>query len=479
VNAARSVRTVIVGGAVLLVAVPLALLTVAYLYERWISYRYEAHVTDLAEEIRKSGQPPAADLVRRAGVEVRILDGSGALTFDSHSDEAAVDVSLVGGTAERLLEHVIHSDPPERLAAVDAALGPLAERSEVRSALGGETALQMRVSPSGQTVVYSVAVPRQGGGAIYVVKASRRGIRRLFLLRRELLGLTLFQLVCALLFTRLLIRRVVRPLEELARAARRYPSAPLAGEKLLDRKDEIGEVARSITTLADELERRRRETAEVGADVAHEFKNPLATIAASAELIGTTHDATDEKRALVAEQIAGAVERLRRSIDALLALLRLEASLPDEPRAEVDYPRLVERILDEYRGDPRWAGHQLEAQIEVPMVRVAERSWAELLRNLIDNALVQPSQARRVIVRAARDGERVATTVRDFGPGVSPGNRDKIFRRFFTARPEGVPPGTGLGLAIVQAVAEAHGGAVTVDESAPGEGATFRVTLPH
>jgi signal transduction histidine kinase len=90
---------------------------------------------------------------------------------------------------------------------------------------------------------------------------------------------------------------------------------------------------------------------------------------------------------------------------------------------------------------------------------------------------VQPSQRKEIVVRARADGAAVVTTVTDFGPGVSEGNREKIFRRFFTQRPEGAPPGTGLGLSIVQAVAEAHGGRVDVS-SPPGEGATFQVSLP-
>ena len=69
------------------------------------------------------------------------------------------------------------------------------------------------------------------------------------------------------------------------------------------------------------------------------------------------------------------------------------------------------------------------------------------------------------------------TSVRDAGPGISAENQKKIFRRFFTQRPAGVPPGTGLGLSIVESVAVAHGGRVEV-ESQPGQGATFRVILP-
>jgi len=82
-----------------------------------------------------------------------------------------------------------------------------------------------------------------------------------------------------------------------------------------------------------------------------------------------------------------------------------------------------------------------------------------------------------VVVTAQRQLGGVQTSVADHGPGISAGNLDKIWRRFFTQRPPGVEPGTGLGLSIVQAIAKAHGGTVTV-ESVVGTGTTFRVLLP-
>ena len=100
-----------------------------------------------------------------------------------------------------------------------------------------------------------------------------------------------------------------------------------------------------------------------------------------------------------------------------------------------------------------------------------------MLRNLIDNALVQPAADRRIILGARVDEATLVTSVRDAGPGISPENQAQIFRRFFTQRPPGVPPGTGLGLSIVESVAHAHGGRVEV-ASQPGQGATFRVILP-
>src|SRR5262249_49246988 len=149
--------------------------------------------------------------------------------------------------------------------------------------------------------------------------------------------------------------------------------------RLLERRDEIGDLARAITSLAHDLEARRRQTADLGADVAHEFKNPLATIAASAELIATTRQDTKEKRELVTSHILEAVDRLRRSIDSLLGLLRLEVSLADERREHIDYPAFLETLLDEYRRDPRWSGVVLRASVAADAGRVVviPHRWAE------------------------------------------------------------------------------------------------------
>jgi len=100
-----------------------------------------------------------------------------------------------------------------------------------------------------------------------------------------------------------------------------------------------------------------------------------------------------------------------------------------------------------------------------------------MLRNLVDNALVQPAADRRIVLGARLDKRGLVTWVTDAGPGISAENQKKIFRRFFTQRPPGAVPGTGLGLSIVESVARAHAAKVEV-ESKPGQGATFRVTLP-
>jgi two-component system sensor histidine kinase ChvG len=457
----HSVRTLIYIAALTLVILPLGFVFVAYVYEQSLVREQRSRLAAIAAEI-VAGKPIAA-LARRERIEARILDQSGAIELDSETEERTLPSGLDG----------------EHLADLERAFGPLASRDEVQRALTGETAFVSRTSPSTRTILLALAVPRPGGGVIYLEKGSHQGMRQLIVMRSELLKLTAYQLLFAVVFAALLGRWLASPLARLARAARRYPTVALADRRLLDRRDEIGDLARAFTSLARDLEERRRQAAELGADVAHEFKNPLATIAASAELIATTRQDTPEKRALVASHIGEAVERLRRSIDSLLSLLRLEVSLADEQRERIDYRAFLETLLDEYRRDPRWSAVTLGTDVaeDARSIVVIPTRWAELMRNLVDNALIQPSDRREVAITIVRAGDCVITRVRDFGPGVSPGNRENIFRRFYSQRPAGALPGTGLGLSIVQSIAAAHGGTVKL-EPPIDQGACFVVTLP-
>jgi two-component system sensor histidine kinase ChvG len=472
-----SVRAIIYAGAVGLALLPLVLVAIAYGYEQSLVRDLEARLHGVAAQL-VAGEPAAA-VAKRERVEVVVLDAGGAVVADSGTGELALSSSLLGSFTEWLLAGVEELRPGEPLSALEHAFGPLAARDEVVQALHGHAAFAQRLSPSAHTVLFALATPRPEGGVVYVEKGSRRGIRRLIVLRGELVKLAAYEVLFAALFAALLGHRVATPLGRLARAARRYPSEPLADPRLLARGDELGDVARAITALAADLDQRRRHAADLGADVAHEFKNPLATIAASAELIGAARQDSPEKRGLVASHILEAVERLRRSIDALLALLRLEVSLPDERRERVDYAAFLEEMLDEYRRDPRWAAVELRARVaaDAAAVTVVRGRWAELVRNLVDNALVQPAARPAVLIEVTRAGDTVVTRVCDRGPGVSAGNRDNIFRRFYSVRPSGAPPGTGLGLSIASAIAAAHGGRVAL-EPATGEGAVFAVTLP-
>jgi signal transduction histidine kinase len=146
------------------------------------------------------------------------------------------------------------------------------------------------------------------------------------------------------------------------------------------------------------------------------------------------------------------VARLQQALDDLLRLLRIEEELFAEQRDRVQYAQLIEQVLAEYRREPRCADWTLRADVapDVEEVWLVSERWMELLRNLIDNALIQPATRREVVVSARRTPSEIITRVIDFGPGIPLADKDKIFRRFFTRRPPGGPRSSGCGYARVR-----------------------------
>src|SRR5262249_31549046 len=138
--------------------------SLAYGYERWIVNQYQQRLHALAREVPdgKLGSPASA---QRAGVEIRWLDGWGRVEADSQTGNQAIHSSFFGGLAERVLEIIAPGVHPERFADIDRSLGPIAGRAEVEQALRGQTVFAEHRSRSGQTLIFTLAVPRPTGGA--------------------------------------------------------------------------------------------------------------------------------------------------------------------------------------------------------------------------------------------------------------------------------------------------------------------------
>ena len=211
--------------------------------------------------------------------------------------------------------------------------------------------------------------------------------------------------------------------------------------------------------------------------VSHDLRTPLTSIMGYLELV------LDEAEGPLSPEQRRFLEVIERNADRLLALVNdlllissAEAGKLELNLAEADLAEVAEHVVEAQR--PRAEGLELDLRlVGESVVAVVDRARiAELLENLVSNALKFTPPGGSVEVRVSRLGELAVLEVADTGIGISAGDRNHMFERFFRSRRARKVPGIGLGLSIVKAIVTAHGGRISV-ESLPGEGTTFRVEL--
>ena len=232
-------------------------------------------------------------------------------------------------------------------------------------------------------------------------------------------------------------------------------------------------------TTVEELRRLSALRADFVSLVSHELRSPMASVIGSARTLEQRwRELSPEQRESFLALIAHETSRLAELIGDVLDTSRIESGTFSYSFEDVDLARLV-------RDSAAAAEHgQDEVTVEavvrepLPAVRGDRDRLRQVLVNLIDNAVKYSPPGDRVSVEAEQSDSRVVIEVRDRGPGISPEHQRLIFEKFGRANvAEHAKPGTGLGLFIARSIAEAHGGALEV-RSAPGRGATFRLSLP-
>ena len=214
------------------------------------------------------------------------------------------------------------------------------------------------------------------------------------------------------------------------------------------------------------------------AAVSHDLRTPLASIKASAtSLLDDSVDWDAETRRDFLTAIDEETDRLTLMVSNLLDLSRIEGGAL---RPQMDWYDVDELIADvRSRMAARAAGHPLTVTVEpdLPPLRFDYVEIAQVLVNLIENAVKYTPAGTPIAVSARMVPGAVEIAVHDDGPGIPPESQRRLFEKFYRARSGTSAPGSGIGLSISKGLVEAHGGTISV-ESAPGAGTTFRFTLP-
>lgn len=279
----------------------------------------------------------------------------------------------------------------------------------------------------------------------------------------------------------LLIRsNVVKPLRRLEAAAAEIGKGNFDTEILADSADEIGDVGRAMARMQQAIRRRVRKQlqtekmvalGQLSAGIAHEIRNPLFAVNNDLDFLQRTYPG-DEQQTEVYESMAAGLDRIGRTVDAVLDYAR-----PHKPEYGLHRPaELVDRCLTLLAKQLQKKRIALEVALDpaLPAVQMDIHKMEQVLINLLTNAMraCEGRPGRIRIGGAVHDGT-LELTVQDDGCGIAQEDLARVFDPFFTRSASG----TGLGLTIVRRIVDQHHGSIEVD-SQPGHGTTFTIALP-
>ena len=362
-------------------------------------------------------------------------------------------------------------------------------KQEVRTVLEGEAVAGPRYTDD-DTLIVTASLPvtrvSQVLGAVTVesddvgniVAAERRALTPIIGIALLATLLSSFILV---LFVTLPMRRLARAAEQVARNPEKYDSIP----DLSRRRDEIGDLSLVMRDMTRGLYTRVDDIANFAADVAHEIKNPLTSLRSASDTLRVAR--TDEQRDKLIDIIQQDVTRMNRLITDISHASKVDANLARDTVQILDIGEVVANIVAFYEQTTVGGPSVVNASniADPAYIRAFETPFAQVLRNLIDNALTFSDEDGEVRVRASANARKVQIVVDDDGPGIPPGNLETVFDRFYTQRPEGAKFGShsGLGLAICRQIITAHKGRIWAENrtnlDGEVEGARFTVEVPR
>lgn len=350
----------------------------------------------------------------------------------------------------------------------------------------GETVLaeSQPVIVDGKTVG-AVVLMTQPGYLDALLRGEQETVLRLFLLA----------VIVSIVLSIVLANTIANPINDLASAAeagatkqgRTSEPERVCIPDLTGRPDEIGHLSRAMRDMTSALYERIDTNEEFAADVAHEIKNPLASLRSAVETLRIVKK--DEQRTKLLDVIEHDVRRLDRLVSDISNASRLDAELVKEELEPFDLTRMLDRIVDFHGHEAGDKGVEMiwSAPESPIMYDGLEARLAQVFVNLITNAISFCGSGDAVRVWARKKDNRVLIVVEDTGPGIPDEALTKVFKRFYSERSEeNFGNNSGLGLSISKQIVEAHKGVIWAEnirakgagpEDAP-LGARFVVGLP-
>ena len=289
-----------------------------------------------------------------------------------------------------------------------------------------------------------------------------------------------------LIFSLFLNKYILKPiglLVSFSEAIRKKSNQNIDIKNFFVREDEIGKLTKSIDEMTKELQKRTTRAETFSNDLAHEIRNPLASLKSASELLDKTTKKIESEKLL--KIINHDVERIERLITDYSQMLKDEATWSREKMSKVDLIEIINNVVDDFKQDLKNQNKKIEIKIKKKItskdgnyILGIENRLEQVVANLLDNSISFSADDKKIEISIAETSDNLVMLIEDEGPGFSETSPQKIFKRFYSNRPKSFGKHSGLGLNIVKNIVELHEGRISASNRLNKRGAQVQVLLP-
>ena len=253
-------------------------------------------------------------------------------------------------------------------------------------------------------------------------------------------------------------------------------------KSLIKRNDELGTLSLSLDEMTNELQKRVNTAENFSTDLVHEIRNPLASLKSASELLEVTNNNSEKEK--LTKILTHDVERIERLITDYSQMLKDEVAITKESMKILDLKKIADSVVDDFNAIYNTKrGININLQFknsgEKFNIRGIENRIEQVLANLLENSISFSKDNQNIVVKLSqkKDG-KISLSVIDEGIGFKEKNTDKIFKRFYSNRPDKFGEHSGLGLNIVKNLVDLHGGQVIASNNVNKKGAKVEIIFP-
>ena len=292
--------------------------------------------------------------------------------------------------------------------------------------------------------------------------------------------------IVILIFSLFLNKYILKPIGLLVKfsdGVKKKSSQTIDINKVFIRNDEIGKLTQSIDEMTKELQQRTNRAETFSNDLAHEIRNPLASLKSASELLDKTTEKNEGEKLL--KIINHDVERIERLITDYTQMLKDEASLSREKMSKINLVEIVYSVVEDFNQDLINQNKNIEISV-INKIKSKNGHFIfgistrleQVIANLLDNSISFSKDNQKIEIGLEETSSNLLVSVKDEGPGFTETSPQKIFKRFYSNRPTSFGKHSGLGLNIVKNIVQLHKGTIAASNRINTKGAKVEVLLP-